>query len=48
MLAVVAASIGMLPLIVLGALVLFERGTETANYVAGGLLDWRRLVFGHT
>ena len=36
--AIVAASIGMLPLIVLGALVLFERGTETANYVAGGLV----------
>ena len=38
LLTVVAASIGMLPLIALGALILFETGTTVANFVAVGLV----------
>ena len=37
-LAVAAASIGMLPVIVLGSVVLFETGTGIANFVAVGLV----------
>ena len=38
MLAVAVAGIGMLPLVALGALVLFETGPSTANFVAVGLV----------
>ena len=37
-LAVAGATVGMLPLVALGALVLFETGTGIANFVAVGLV----------